>query len=54
MKNLRSLLSEHNGQYITIICKIENQEGLNNYNEILQATDGIMVALLDDGIPEAP
>jgi len=42
--NLRQLLAEHNGQNIKIICKIENQEGLENYNEILQKTDGIMVA----------
>ena len=42
--NLRQLLASHNGQSIKIICKIENQEGLENYNDILQATDGIMVA----------
>jgi pyruvate kinase len=54
VKNLRSLLSEHNGQYINIICKIENQEGLNNYDEILQATDGIMVARGDLGMEIPP
>ena len=42
--NLRQLLSENGGQEIKIICKIENQEGLENYDEILQVTDGIMVA----------
>ena len=42
--NLRQLLAENGGQDIKIICKIENQEGLENYDGILQATDGIMVA----------
>jgi pyruvate kinase len=42
--NLRQLLAENGGQHIKIISKIENQEGLENYDAILQATDGIMVA----------
>jgi pyruvate kinase len=43
--NLRTLLKSHaGGDQIQIICKIENQEGLENYNEILAETDGIMVA----------
>jgi pyruvate kinase len=40
VKNLRKLLADHGGQKIKIICKIENQEGLENYGEILEATDG--------------
>ncbi len=44
VKNLRQLLADNGGQHIKIICKIENQEGLENYDEILQVTDGIMVA----------
>jgi pyruvate kinase len=43
VQNLRQLLAENGGQAIKIICKIENQEGLENYTEILQATDAIMV-----------
>lgn len=54
VKNLRQLLAEHNGQHIKIICKIENQEGLDNYMEILQATDGIMVARGDLGMEIPP
>jgi hypothetical protein len=50
VKNLRQLLADNNGQHIKIICKIENQEGLENYDEILAATDGIMVARGDLGM----
>jgi Pyruvate kinase, barrel domain len=52
--NLRQLLAENNGQYIKIICKIENQEGLENYPSILQVTDGIMVARGDLGMEIPP
>ena len=52
--NLRQLLAENGGQDIKIICKIENQEGLANYNDILQKTDGIMVARGDLGMEIPP
>ena len=52
--NLRQLLAEHGGQYIKICCKIENQEGLQNYTDILQATDSIMVARGDLGMEIPP
>jgi len=48
--NLKKLLHDNGGSFIKIISKIENQEGLENYDEILKVTDAVMVARGDLGM----
>ncbi len=41
---VRNVLDAHGGQGIKIIAKIENREGVDNIDEILDYADGVMVA----------
>ena len=47
---LREFLKENGGSRIKIISKIENLEGIENFEEILELSDGIMVARGDMGV----
>lgn len=50
IKEVRNLLNRNGGEEIEIIAKIENHEGVNNIDDILRYSDGIMVARGDMGV----
>jgi pyruvate kinase len=49
VEKIRAVLGEA-GRQIKIISKVENQEGLVNFDDILEASDGVMVARGDLGM----
>ncbi|MHC0527904.1 pyruvate kinase [Staphylococcus capitis] len=51
--DIRQILEEEKA-HITIFPKIENQEGIDNIDEILEVSDGLMVARGDMGVEIPP
>jgi pyruvate kinase len=43
IETVRDILGAR-GSYVKIIAKIQNQQGLNNFDEILAVADGVMIA----------
>ena len=53
IKTVRELLDANGGREIKVIAKIESTQGIENFEEILQLADGIMVARGDMGVEVA-
>ena len=50
VKEMRKLLNDNGGRDIHIIAKIENQQGVDNIDAIIEEADGIMIARGDMGV----
>ena len=52
--DIRELLEEKHMEHVQIFPKIESQEGIDNFDEILKVSDGLMVARGDMGVEIPP
>lgn len=50
VRQIRKFLNDNGGDHIDIIAKIESAEGVENIDEIIDASEGIMVARGDLGV----
>ncbi|MDO5516524.1 MAG: pyruvate kinase [Clostridium sp.] len=48
--DVKKVLKENHGEHIKVIAKIENQEGVDNIDSIIEVTDAVMVARGDMGV----
>lgn len=48
--DIRALLKKHGGEHIQIISKVENTEAIEKLDEVIQYSDGLMVARGDMGV----
>ncbi|MGG4219341.1 pyruvate kinase [Paenibacillus jamilae] len=50
IREIREILKGHQAEHVQIYSKIENAEGMENLDDIIEASDGIMVARGDLGV----
>ena len=50
VNEVRAILEETGNTHVQLLAKIENQQGIENLDEIIDAADGIMIARGDMGI----
>ncbi|MDY2880115.1 MAG: pyruvate kinase [Candidatus Borkfalkiaceae bacterium] len=50
IRTVREFMKEHGGEDIDLIAKIESKRGVDNLEEIVKASDGVMVARGDLGV----
>ena len=50
LRKMRKYLNDHGGYDVHIIAKIENREGVENIDEIIETAEGVMVARGDMGV----
>ena len=52
--DIRELLEEKHMEHVQVFPKIESQEGIDNFDEILKVSDGLMIARGDMGVEIPP
>ena len=54
IEDLRALLASHGGSDVLVIAKLEKPQAIDNLEEILEVSDGVMVARGDLGVELPP